>query len=160
MIKIEPNQSDFQRVSQRFANLARELAPAVRRSLATDAGTIITDHIKYNLLSGRVLKVRTGRLRDSIKLLPVANGVRIYQDEGEAPYGRFHEFGVMRSWEIRPRDPNGVLHFTVGGKEIFTKRVVHPGLPERSFLRRGVQEKLGPARQALERAIQRAIRGR
>lgn len=160
MIKLQANPADVQRISQRFASLSQTLAPAVRRSLSEDAGQIIADWIKYGLLSGQVLKTRTGNLRDSIKTLAVSTGVRIYQDEGMAPYGRYHEFGVPHPWRIAPRDPRGVLSFKVGGKQVFAKYVTHPGLPARPFMARGVREKIGPAMIALEKAMNKALRVR
>jgi hypothetical protein len=103
---------------------------------------IITDWIKYGLLSGRVLKNRTGNLRDSIKTANVPYGVKIYQDESMAPYGKFHEYGVSHPWIIKARNyPYGSLKFTVGGKTVFAKWVRHPGLPIRSFMDRGITDK-------------------
>jgi len=157
--RFEVNQDDLRRITQRFSRLSRTMQPAVAKAAAEVAGPIFTDWIKYGLLSGRVLKVRTGKLRDSIKWQAVPNGVRIYQDEAMAPYGRFHEFGVPHPWKIAPRDPNGVLRFQVGGKEVFARYVTHPGLPARPFLMRGVQEKMGPAMRAVQQAMNRVLSG-
>lgn len=159
MIKLEANSADVQRISQRFSSLSQTLAPTVRKALSEDAGQIITDWIKFGLLSGQVLHNRTGNLRDSIKTLAVSTGVRIYQDEAMAPYGRFHEFGVPHPWTIAARDKKA-LHFFVGGKEVFARYVTHPGLKARPFLSRGVREKIGPAMIALEKAMNKALRGR
>jgi len=158
MIKIQVNQTDLNRITQRFQNLARNLAPAVRQSLAQEAGTIVTDWIRYGLLSGQVLKARTGRLRDSVKSIATGQGVRIYQDAAEAPYGRFHEFGVPHPWRIAPRDPRGVLRFNAGGREVFARYVTHPGLPARPFLSRGIREKFPIAMRTVEKAMKKAIR--
>jgi len=52
-----------------------------------------------------------------IKNLYPDQDVLIYMEEGTVPH------------VITPRKPGGLLHFFIGGDEIFTKLVKHPGTP-------------------------------
>jgi phage gpG-like protein len=52
-------------------------------------------------------------------------------------YAEFHEEGRRGPWEIRPKDPDGILAFKgTDGKTIFAKVVKHPGYPARRMLPR------------------------
>jgi len=94
-------------------------------------------------LSGQVLKRRTGNLARSVidespqvdeEATKITSAVGF--NERTTPYGKFHEFGVNHSWVIEAKRAKA-LRFKLGGssKFSFAKRVTHPGLPERSFLR-------------------------
>lgn len=154
---IQVNPQDQARLKLRLDTLARTAKPTMKAALQEAAGVIV-DWIKYGLLSGRVLKVRTGNLRDSIMTMPVADGVKIYQDTAKAPYGPVFEFGVTHAWDIYPRTAKA-LRFTAGGKVVFSKHVVHPPQEPRPFMSRGVEEKRDAAMLILEKAFQRLIRG-
>lgn len=136
-----------------------ELPAKARRRLQEDGATVITDWIKYGLLSGRVLKVRSGALRDSIGSRPTLDGVEIYQDASEAPYGPVFEYGVDHSWRIEPQDPKGVLRFEVDGRVIYAKYVTHPPQEARPFLSRGVEEKLPAVKALIDQTVKETIRG-
>ena len=91
-------------------------------------------------LSGQVLKVRTGVLRSSINYKVEQNATGVTATVGtNVKYGKFHEFGVPHSWQIFPKSARA-LAFELNGKTIFAKRVTHPPLPERSFLRSALRE--------------------
>ena len=90
-------------------------------------------------LSGSVLKRRTGNLvRAQVMKGPNVNGgrtdVAVGFNRQTAPYGVYHEKGVPHPWIIEAKRAKA-LKFQIGGKTFFRKRVMHPGLPERSFLR-------------------------
>lgn len=91
-------------------------------------------------LSGQVLKVRTGNLRDSIgyDVTTATDAVvaTVFSDKS-VKYGRIHEYGGQTAPHvIEPRKAN-VLAFQMGGKMVFARRVNHPGsrIPARPFMR-------------------------
>lgn len=96
-------------------------------------------------LSGQVLNVVTGALRRSIQsdVREEATAVlgRVFST-GDVKYARIHEFGGRtRAHVIEPRKASALL-FAMGGKNVFARRVNHPGsvMPERSFMRSSLAE--------------------
>lgn len=91
-------------------------------------------------LSGDVLQVRSGDLRRSIAntVDSTANSVigKVYSS-GDVKYAAIHEFGGQTKAHVIEAINGKALAFMMGGKQIFVKRVNHPGskIPERSFLR-------------------------
>ena len=104
-------------------------------------------------LSGQVLNVRTGVLRSSINHQVTQTSTEVTATVGtNVKYGRYHEFGVPHSWEIRPKTARA-LAFEVGGQTIFARHVTHPPLPERSFLRSSLREMEPMIKAELEAAV-------
>ena len=115
-------------------------------------------------LSGEVLQIRSGRLRNSItgRVQQSATSV-IATVSTDVPYAKFQEEGVPHSWEIRPRSARA-LAFDVAGAQrrggshilsetIFAMRVVHPPLPARSFMASSLHEMEPLIRAELEAAV-------
>ena len=111
-------------------------------------------------LAGAVLKRQTGKLAGAQNLRVTDRGSVITAAVGfnknTVPYGAFHEFGVPHSWLIEAKRAKA-LRFKVGGKVIFRKRVIHPPLPERSFLRSALAELSPRVLPTLEAAVKEAI---
>jgi hypothetical protein len=85
-------------------------------------------------LSGQVLQIRTGKAARSVEMIParvVGNTITgaVQAGGGAAFYLKFQEDGT-KPYEIVPVRAK-VLAFQVQGRQIFTKRVKHPGLPAR-----------------------------
>jgi hypothetical protein len=99
------------------------------------------ERLSKQKLSGEVLNVRTGALRSGVHALPTtASTTEIKGGWGSSVfYGRFHEYGVAHSWQIRPKTAKA-LAFEIGGRTIFAMHVTHPPLPERSFMRSALRE--------------------
>lgn len=89
---------------------------------------------------------RTGKLQESInyrvegKSLIIGPGVE---------YGKYMEYGTASRGEfggspytILPKKSK-YLVFTVNGKKVFAKKVVHPGVAPRPFMRPAAQEAMG-----------------
>lgn len=116
---------------------------AVRAALADKAADLaqrLRAHVVQDKLSGQVLKVRTGALRDSIQAAVDLsdNGfkARVFSS-GDLKYAAIQEFGGRTPpHEILP-DKAKALAFVVGGERVFARRIHHPGsrIPERSYLR-------------------------
>lgn len=91
---------------------------------------------------------RSGRLRNSITIrytgpLKAVIGSRL-------PYAAYQEFGTGSRgefggsvYQIKPRNPNGILVFKVQGKKVFAKVVNHPGIKARPFMRPAFEATLG-----------------
>lgn len=95
-------------------------------------------------LSGSVLHIRSGRLINSVRSEMVENATSIYgrvYSQG-VPYARIHEYGGQTKPHVILPVKASMLHFWVGGKEVFTRRVNHPGskIPMRSYMRSSLAE--------------------
>lgn len=86
---------------------------------------------------------KTGRLAASIRIKHTVNRTEIgpegvpYAVYMEFGTGQFNEFGGA-PYEIRPTKPGGTLAFDIGGKTVFAKKVIHPGVRPRPFIRPSV----------------------
>ena len=99
--------------------------------------------IQTEKLSGQVLGVRTGALRAGIDYDVDDSGAAMTVTVGStAPYARFQEYGTSSSYQILPRTARA-LAFPWKGETRFFKKVTHPPLPERSFLRSALAD-FGP----------------
>ena len=78
--------------------------------------------------------VRTGRLRDSIRVARIG---RFRLVGPTVPYAPYVEFGT-RPHVIRPRRARA-LRFEVEGRTVFAMYVRHPGFRGRFFVRRSVE---------------------
>lgn len=101
--------------------------------------TRLQSRIQLNKLMGQVLAYHTGRLFRSVEVIPaqvngntISGGVQAAS--GPAFYGRFHEEGVDHPWEIRPVDHKLLRFLGRDGRYHYAPRVMHPGLPQRSFM--------------------------
>lgn len=80
--------------------------------------------------------VNTGRLRNSIKVVPSENGITIWMVD----YGLFVEFGTPPHI-IEPNSKKS-LKFKGKGGQVFAKKVNHPGTRPNPFIRNTIQNKL------------------
>lgn len=92
--------------------------------------------------------LKSGRLRQSINIrypdpLTAVIGSNLdyaaYQEYGTGSRG---EFGGS-AYQIRPKNPGGVLVFRVQGRKVFARVVNHPGIKARAFMRSAFQNVLG-----------------
>lgn len=95
-------------------------------------------------LSGGVLKVRSGRLLNSIRSEMVENTKEIYGrvfSRGVPYAGILERGGQTKPHIIRPRNVRA-LHFMVAGAGVFAMKVNHPGskIPAFSYLRLSLAE--------------------
>lgn len=90
--------------------------------------------------------VKTGALRESIQYDAQGGTLTI---EATVPYALFQEFGTAARGEfpkapyiIRPKKAK-YLVFDINGKQVRTKRVLHPGVPAHPYLRPAAMEVMG-----------------
>lgn len=80
--------------------------------------------------------VDTGLLRSSIRVIESPKGLIIIMNE----YGKYVEFG-SNPYVIVPKSKK-VLKFKSGGKDVFTKKVNHPGIRPTYFIRNAIKYNL------------------
>jgi hypothetical protein len=109
-------------------------------------------------LPGEVLEVSTGSLCSPIDTQIADRATKVGATFGtNIAYARFHEHGVARCWLIEARNAEAP-RFTIGDETLFRRRVTHPPLPERSFLRSAL-EQMGPRiEEGLRAAVVEAIK--
>jgi hypothetical protein len=116
-----------------------------------------TSDIVTEKLSGQVLHRRTGILATSVHATPTlieGDTIRggIEAAGGPAAYGKIHEMGTEHMWEI-VGTKNRMLHFWLGEKEVFRKRVSHPAMMARPFMKPTALELQETLNASLARAI-------
>jgi len=105
----------------------------------------LENYIKQNKLSGQVLNRKSGRLMRSIANKVEQTGQSIYGivfQSADVPYGGIHEFGGKTAPHVIVPKKASVLAFNWKGKNVFFKRVNHPGshFPERSYMRSALRD--------------------
>lgn len=143
----------------------KQLAPTVLKAIESgfrDFMNRVANRVREKL-SGEVLKVRSGRLRQSIftpKIDKTPTGF-IGSIGSNVKYAAIHEFGgIIHIPEIFPKNKLA-LHFFIGGKEIFAKRVkAHTiTMPERSYLRTSIAELEPQAPEIILSYIEDSLKG-
>jgi phage gpG-like protein len=146
---------------QRLAAMPPKVRQALSRAVRILALKLQT-HVKQDKLSGQVLQVRTGALRSSIfyqmKDTPTEVSA-IVAAPRDVPYAAIHEFGGRTpAHVIEPKNAKA-LHFQIDGKDVFARRVNHPGsvLKERSYLRSSLKDMQDEIRKGLEGAVREGL---
>ena len=92
--------------------------------------------------------VRTGALRESINVKKPKPNIAVIGPDVE--YGVYQEFGTAsmgefggKPYEILPKKGK-YLVFTIDGKKIFAKKVVHPGVKAKYYMRGALETVLKP----------------
>ena len=112
---------------------------------ASELAAALLDLVRNDKLSGGVLNVGSGALRDSIvaSISADADGVvASVSSIGDVKYAAIQEYGGKTSaHEILPVKAQA-LAFVAGGAQRFARRVEHPGslIPERSYLRSSLDD--------------------
>lgn len=130
-----PVQIQFRVDARKFegwAGRVKREAPEVFDELLTRSGDLIANVMR------KKSPVKTGFLRDSIR---VRKGQEAVEVVPTAPYAPYVEFGTSPHF-IFPNVGN-VLAFEIGGKTVFARRVFHPGFPGRFFVQ-GTREEALP----------------
>ena len=110
---------------------------------ATEAGLERARNYTKRRLTGEVLRVQTGRLRNSIAIDTETRGNRILGRIGtNVVYGRLWELGgTIPGYTIVPRTAKA-LRFVIDGKVIFAKKVQMPPrvVKARPFIKPSLKE--------------------
>jgi hypothetical protein len=113
-------------------------------------------------LAGEILQRRTGNLADTVHVVPAQNDGSVitgYVEAGgsSAIYAQFQEYGTTRWYDIFPVNKQS-LAFQIAGKLIFAKKVHHPPILERSFMRSTQTERQPEMTANLQAAVAEALR--
>lgn len=117
----------------------------------------LTNYIKSDKLTGQVLKVRTGRLRNSIhSKVEVNNNLITGKVQTNVKYAKVHEYGFSGNVTIRAHLRNIKQAF---GKQIapktiqigsYTRKAI---FPQRSFLRSALSDMKAEIKQEIRQAL-------
>lgn len=130
------------------------VAAAIRRALS-DSVMLVHRKITLNI-SGAVLRVKTGRLRQSMQTFVAGDGSRGGVGTN-VEYARIHEFGgTTPPHEIRPRRM-AALFF--GGR--FASRAQHPGatVPARPYMRPALEDSRDDIQKIFVSRLSAALKG-
>lgn len=150
-------------VAESLERKASEITGALTAKL--DALVVaLQRHIIVDKLQGQVLRQYGGgggSLADSIRAINATRqGSSITASicvEGSAEkYAALQEFGTSSTYSIEPKAAK-VLHFLVGGKNIFTKKILHPPLREHSFLRSSLEDRKEEILSGLNDALRQVL---
>jgi phage gpG-like protein len=133
---VEVKIPSFSPLTERMrANMRGEIVSLTRR---------LAEKVRENL-SGKVLQLRSGRLRNSVRSEMIETsdsiGGRVFSQG--VPYARIHEFGGVTSPHVIMAKNSKSLAFVWGGRGlVFFKSVNHPGsrIPERSYMRSALED--------------------
>lgn len=131
-----------------LTQLANNLARASGMGIETAAHEVLNRKAEeIRVVAVALAPRRTGRLAASITITWPNKLTAVIGPQ--APYGAYQEFGTGsrgefggQPYEIRPKK-SSYLVFTVGGKKIFAKKVMHPGIPPHPYMRPAVENALG-----------------
>ena len=148
-----------------LTELANKLAESGKKADAT-VGSVL-DEVSGEIAEKmrQLAPKRTGRLANSIQVVkgrgtwtigPVGVNYAIYQEYGTASRG---EFGGS-PYKIKPKDPNGSLHFKIDGKWISTKEVTHPGIPAHPYIRPAAKQVIDSVGSRVGVEVVKKMRGR
>lgn len=113
--------------------LAKDLTKAAARA-DEEVDKVLADaaqQIKMSMLM--LVPRRTGNLARSITIQ--ASPGRYEIGPRGVDYAIFIEYGTKGPYEIKPKKADGVLAFTMGGRTVFAKSVIHPGIEAQPFVR-------------------------
>lgn len=120
----------------------------------------LSNRVKFQKLSGQVLKNRTGTLRRSIAPnVSAAGNVIIGTVATNVEYAHIQEYGGKTpAHDIFPKKGRA-LAFMMGGKQVIVKSVHHPGsvIPEHSFMRTSLAEMEPEIKVAFENAVSEVV---
>lgn len=132
-----------------LSSLAADLARASGTAMTQAAQQVIRQAaLEVQAAAQAAAPVRTGALRQSISIgypEPLTAVIGPHVD-----YGAYQEYGTGSRGEfpgspypIRPRRPGGVLAFKVNGRTVITRKVMHPGVRAKAYMRRGLAQAFG-----------------
>lgn len=127
--------SNGNQILARVSQIQPRLGGSLRRAVAIAVGQL-QNYIRFQKLSGQVLHVRTGNLRNAvIAQEPTSDAFPIIGSVGvdrSAPYGQMQEFGTRP--HVIEASRKKALRFVSGGQVVFARSVNHPGFPPHPFM--------------------------
>ncbi len=149
-----------QKLVQQLTDMPARLRSMLYKTVFTLA-LKLQKHIVVDKLQGQVLGHRSGNLQRSIQNDVTQNGPGVYGrvfSSGDVKYAAIHEFGGRIPAHIIEPKNGEALRFIMNGKEVFARRVNHPGSnrPERSFMRSSLRDMRAEIISSIEKTVQEA----
>lgn len=133
-----------------LTRLAADLAAAANGGMDDAAHEVILmGAVRVQTEAQLRAPVKTGALKASITVTPT--GPLSARIGPHVEYGAAQEFGTGARGDFPGTPypinakPGGTLSFTVGRQRVFTKRVMHPGVRAKRYMRQGLLAALGPS---------------
>lgn len=131
------------RILARLENINTSILPAVADKM-TYLMLKLQQKIVGEKLSGQILRRQSGTLANSIIALPAKiEGTTVTGEVlgagGPAWYGRVHNYGGTKAYDIRPVDKRA-LRMIINGKAVFSAHNIHPPAEKRNFMESSVEE--------------------
>jgi hypothetical protein len=157
---------DFEGTDQQLVAFVRSRMPVLKEALRLKMQALmlmLQAHIIGTKLTGQVLHQRTGKLIDSVRLNPaeatatdlaVEGGVQA--GGGPAWYARIWELTGLPAYEIVPVNKKA-LAFMLDGKQIIVRRVMHPAVGPKPFMKPSFEEKRDEILAGLQEAANGAM---
>ena len=156
--------------SRAIAELSQSIAAytaAVEAALAVKAADLaehLRAHVVQDKLSGQLLQVRTGALRDSIQAEVILGSDQVLArvfSSGDVKYAAIQEYGGRTPAHDIVPDKAKALAFLMGGETVFARIVHHPGstIPEHAYLRSSLADMAGEIVGELKAAAIAALAG-
>lgn len=128
-------------LAKKFEALAKKMPGKLKQTMDRAIKAVRVNVVRKKL-SGRVLKVQTGRLRNSITAKVEKSGADVVGKVGtNVKYGKAWEDTGIKVHTITPKSKKA-LHFFYKGKEIFCKSANLPAQKPRPFLAPALQEEM------------------
>lgn len=161
MLRIFFQNDSANRLNATLRGLVPRITEAIRKRL-DEIDAKLQRKIQTEKLQGQVLHHRTGKLINSIRMIPAkvaGSKVAGYVEGGGGPawYGKIHEYGTDRAYEIVPVNKKA-LAFMLNGKQVFAKKVLHPSFAEKSFMRSSLDEMREQIHTELQEAVNEVMR--
>lgn len=129
--------------------LARDLANASGIAMVAAAQQVIQSAaVEVQMAAQAAAPVKTGALRDSITISYPEPTTAIIGPKVD--YGVYQEFGTGSRGEfggqpytIRPKKPGGYLVWKGKNGQVFARKVTHPGVRGKAYMRKGLTRALG-----------------
>jgi phage gpG-like protein len=161
MLKIDFRGGTDQRVIQTLrskpARVLEVLSVRLYQLMLQVSGKIVDTK-----LSGQLLNRLSGKLSGSVRALPTeVEGATLtgQVEAGAGPAGAYaasHEFGGSRPYEIRAVRAR-MLAFVADDAQRFAKSVIHPPMPQRSYMRSTLEESSEEIVSSLEEALREVV---
>tara|TARA_Y100000310_G_scaffold264935_1_gene275762 strand:- start:6 stop:482 length:477 start_codon:yes stop_codon:yes gene_type:complete len=134
-----PKNTGFRIEYKRLTKYNNAMAAGPLRINQATMGLLFEDTKKARNFARNLAPRKTGNLRNAIKYRRKGEKYfTLYIDDIKAPYGPVQELG-SKSYYITPKRAK-VLRWYVNGKPVFAKKVKHPGIKAKRFMRKALNK--------------------
>lgn len=153
--EINVDYSDLASLAVVVGRLSKTVSEKVDEAL-DQWGAIVVKHIQDDLLSGQMIKVKSGKLKESVGYShDDFLEIRVYQDTDDAFYGGILTHGISQSYPIWAHGRALTIMLGAGG-ELLRRKVTYPGMEEKPFMAQGLEDELPQLRLMVTKAIEDA----